>query len=377
MSASPTLDFQYATGTIIDAPAHATGYGRMGAEMAVALTESGVELTEESDTRLIASNLTGITGWWTHQRPLVWTMWESDRLPPSFKGWFDRFERLLVPSAQNVELFSEHHPDVHLMPLGLHNRWQPIIRNLTGPVKVLLSGRGWKRKGVDLAIAALERTGLEVELWLRMEGRPENDELQRLKHHPMVRLVPRVDDETWLYTQCHICLAPSRGEGWGMVPLQAMATGMPTVLTDAHGHAEFAEYATGPVPAIKVPSGMEAETGHWWEPRLTDLTTVLEDHLSNLEYWTGVAMDRAPAIGAAFAWDPARLMDLVGPTKRVEHKGWFEPWSEPKVWPCTARRRVRADIGGTDIVIAEGETQMMGWDVYRVLRDNDAIEAVA
>ena len=47
-------------------------------------------------------------------------------------------------------------------------------------------------------------------------------------------------EELDLYRSCHAYLQPSRGEGFGLQPLQALALGRPTILTNAHGHASFA-----------------------------------------------------------------------------------------------------------------------------------------
>lgn len=370
------LDFQFPTGTIIDAPAAYTGYGRMGVEMADALRGHGVQLTEDADVRVIASNMTGIEGFWTHQRRVVWTMWESDRLPPSFKGWFDRIDTVLVPSRANVELFSQHHRDVRLMPLGLHPRWRPSARRFDQDrLVVLAGGRGSHRKGIDLAIAAFERVApAHAELWLRLEGKVDQGVRDAVARNPKIRLVGRVDDEPALYRQAHVFLAPSRGEGWGLMPLQAMAQGVPTILTDAHGHAEFATYATGAVRARKVPSAMEAETGCWWEPHVEDLADTLADHLEYPEQWAEVAGRRAEWIGHEFRWRPDLLMDHLGATSRVTERGMFEPWTEPRVHPVRVTQPVDCEIGPHHVRIQPGDEAMWGWDVYRVLRDAHLLE---
>lgn len=372
------LDFQYPTGTVINAPARYTGYGRMGAEMADALQTHGVELTEDADTRIICSNLTGIEGFWSHQRRLVWTMWETDVLPESFRGWFERIERILVPCQMNLELFSEHHPDVRLMPLGLHERWKPTPRNTDGPLVILAAGRGWTRKGIDLALAAftaVAATRKDVELWLRVEGRFDHSDPRW--HDPRVRVIARVDDEVALYARAHIFLAPSRGEGWGLMPLQAMAQGIPTVLTDAHGHAEFAAYATGPVPGVKEQSTGMLEAGSWWAPPLDDLIDTLADHVDRYDYWRQSAQDMAAAVCEEFRWRPDLLMEQIGATTRVPTRGFFEAWEEPKVWDCRAIKPVDCEIGPHRVVIPEGTSQVWGWDVYRVLTDAGLVERAA
>jgi glycosyltransferase involved in cell wall biosynthesis len=365
------LDFQHPTGTIIDAPAAYTGYGRMGVEVAAALAGYGVELTTDADVRVIASNLTGIEGFWTHQRRVVWTMWESDRLPESFKGWFERVDQILVPCRANVELFSQHHADVRLMPLGVHERWQPTPRSFTRDrLVVLAGGRGSHRKGIDLAIAAFEKVNHPTaELWLRLEGKVDQGVRDAAARNHRIRLIGRVDDEPPLYRQAHVFLAPSRGEGWGLMPLQAMAQGCPTILTDAHGHAEFATYATGPLRARKVPSALMVETGSWWEPDIDDLADCLADHLEHPEQWAEVALRRAEWIGHEFRWRPDRLMDLIGATSKVPERGMFEAWAEPRVHLARVVEPITMDHPTGFYRFEPGRDYMVGWDVWRGLRD--------
>jgi len=54
-----------------------------------------------------------------------------------------------------------------------------------------------------------------------------------------------------MYQACHVVCQPSRGEGFGLVPLEARASGVPVVMTGCTGHAEHAFDARG-VAAVGV-----------------------------------------------------------------------------------------------------------------------------
>lgn len=54
-----------------------------------------------------------------------------------------------------------------------------------------------------------------------------------------------------MYQACHVVCQPSRGEGFGLVPLEARASGVPSVMTGCTGHAEHAFEPSG-VSAVGV-----------------------------------------------------------------------------------------------------------------------------
>jgi glycosyltransferase involved in cell wall biosynthesis len=56
-----------------------------------------------------------------------------------------------------------------------------------------------------------------------------------------------------LYGQFHLVCQPSRGEGFGFVPLEALATGTPIAATAVTGHSEW--FRSGLPGAIKITTG--------------------------------------------------------------------------------------------------------------------------
>jgi glycosyltransferase involved in cell wall biosynthesis len=54
------------------------------------------------------------------------------------------------------------------------------------------------------------------------------------------------EDRKWqLYRQSRLCLFPSRAEGWGLVPLEALACGIPVVAYDLPAYAENIAHGPG------------------------------------------------------------------------------------------------------------------------------------
>lgn len=335
------------------------GYGRMGSKLHQALTRAGVEVFDDIDEpaeaygseesyryarsymgdgqhRGVARDVCHVTfpshvrGQYEGQRLHAFSMYETSRLPEEFRDRFDAFETMIVPSEQNVELFSPYHDNVHLVPLGVDPAdWHFTPRVDPRPVFRFLCGGTGARKGTDLAFKAFQTV---FPHWEEMDPVPEmvfkNPRGENL-HAPWSRMVTGFlddDEERALYARCHVYVQPSRGEGFGLQPLQAIAQGMPTILTDAHGHAGFAHLGIG-IPATHVPAGqfIHGHSGDWWEPDFEALCEAMHDTYHNYDAHAVHARASAETVTRDWTWDhtahgllhalPALTDDLV--TSRV------------------------------------------------------------
>jgi glycosyltransferase involved in cell wall biosynthesis len=68
-------------------------------------------------------------------------------------------------------------------------------------------------------------------------------------HNPMIHVLGRRDDTLALYGDADLFVLPSEGESFGMVAAEAAAAGVPIVVTDPCGIAEFLADAAVIVPA--------------------------------------------------------------------------------------------------------------------------------
>lgn len=340
--------------TLLYVPSRAMGYGRAGCDLAQDLAEQGVTVYDDLGTppedftlnegdkkvaqgRLASASPTAAVcwvsvptharWWWKGQHASVLTMWEASFLPEAFRDTLHEFDQIIVPSEHNVELFSRYHDNVSYLPLGVRaEQWNYVPRQAPESVFRFLHAGSGSRKGPDVAYKAFRTifqgmwdsnhqwTGTGPEPWLVMKN-PKGEEW----YGNNIEMVSgRLSDaeEVALYESCHAMVMPSRGEGFGLQPLQAIAQGIPTILTDAHGHHGFAD--------LGIPIGWDwadadyfiyGDAGQWWEPRFDEICEAMWDVYQRYDYHEGRAV--ASAVIVAADWTSSRtaekFRDLLAP----------------------------------------------------------------
>ena len=252
-------------------------------------------------------------------------------LPEDFRQTFNELDTIIVPSEHNLELFSQYHDNVRYMPLGVDpDLWHYIPP--TNPDRFfnfMIAGRG-ERKGIDLAFRAFRE--------VFRPGTPLNGPAPRLimkslKGHNECYGVVGVDqvtgrlspiEERDLYASAHCYLQPSRGEGFGLQPLQAIALGRPTILTNAHGHASYADLGIG-LDWRPTKSGefIYGDAGDWWEPSYDDLCEAMWDVYQNWEVHAERAKKSAQVVAEEWTWQNVgdRFMEILGPEMVTPYEG--------------------------------------------------------
>jgi glycosyltransferase involved in cell wall biosynthesis len=155
-----------------------------------------------------------------------------------------RFAALAGDAHGVVEPMS---PQIFSPPLGAH----AARARATGTPTVVSVGRLVPIKGLDLLVRACAPRAGDVtciQLVLVGDG-PERERLRELAERlrvplMLVGVVPREEVPTWLragdvYAQPSRTLANGRGEGMPLATLEALATGMPVVVSDSGGLAEL------------------------------------------------------------------------------------------------------------------------------------------
>lgn len=123
-------------------------------------------------------------------------------------------------------------------------RFSPVKRaNQRKYLRVLFAGNLSRRKGVDLLpdIAARLAPNIEIAYTCGLRGGFDLPDVTNLKNLGRIFFKEMPD----LYRNCDILLFPSVREGFGLVPAEAMACGLPVVATDCSSLPELIDNGKG------------------------------------------------------------------------------------------------------------------------------------
>lgn len=223
-----------------------------------------------------------VPDWWAQvkaERLVGLTMFESTKMP----DWYVRCinetaEACIVPSQWCGEIFREQvSVPVHVAQWGIDTEdYYPLDRTRTEaqPYTFLWSGGPDMRKGWDVAYGAfIKAFGRSQDVRLRLHFREmpigvlgfrdENvDVVVGYFDRPHLRQMLQAAD-------CFVF--PSRGEGWGLPPREAAATGLPVIATRWGGLADEIDKWAIPLDVQEMQWAMygpwrHGDVGHWAEP---------------------------------------------------------------------------------------------------------------
>jgi glycosyltransferase involved in cell wall biosynthesis len=190
------------------------------------------------------------------------------------------------------------------VPLGIDpGDYWPLTRRRNGsePYRFMWSGTPDWRKGWDLVYKAF---------WLAFQGSPEVELVMHFRSLPKllagcddgnVHLVEGSVDRPALrrmYREADCYVFPSRGEGWGLPPREAAATGLPVIATDYGGLAEEIDEWALP---LRVAREVPAEFGGWARGSIGDWAEPDLGHLVELMRWCAENREAAAAWGMTAA----------------------------------------------------------------------------
>ena len=236
---------------------------------------------------------------------IAYLPWESTKLQPGWRESLNSVDEVWTPSPLIAEWMEDDgvKKPIYVYEHGVEEIWTPVRRNFQEPLHVFHPDFGAVRKRADL-VARLcygdPRTALTVKI---IEGDPHPQApneptgfAPRLAQILDINYMPNkmsVEELVGLYHMQNLMVYPTAGEGFGLSPLQAIATGMPTIITKGWAPYEnlFPSEALVDVSLVDVPKEWQhIHPGKWFEPDVDSLRAVFEWHLNPDNYEQQAAM---------------------------------------------------------------------------------------
>lgn len=232
-------------------PGTKDGYGIASVNIAQQLEKQGVK---------VSYNYTGQTVGLLFHAPysimrvptpyrLMYTMFESTKIPESWRDYLAAADKIIVPSRWCQQVFKEGGFETEVVPLGYDDTFFKFkdreIKRDQNQNFIFLHYNAYNiRKGfLEVVKAFIEefKPDEPVEMWFKTNLQkppiPFNS-----SQYPNIKVFTGDYPEYRLADLCHKAdcfVFPSRGEGFGQTPLEAMATGLPVIVPNAHGISEY------------------------------------------------------------------------------------------------------------------------------------------
>ena len=344
------------------------GYGAMLEGFKSGLP-AGVELHDHASVGVLMYDPSRPHGFLRGQHRVLYTMWETTKLPFKYHRFLRHYDQVLVPCEHNRQLFAEYSDNVSVVPLGVNiGYWKPTPRPANSRFRFHAGGSTWLRKGLDVVVEAFEKAGVDAELHIKV---------------PLERFVPErswpsniVIYTGWMskqeqfdwYNKADCFIGASRGEGFGLMPLQAMAMGIPTIITPTSGQAQYADLASVVIPVTSQECDVYEITdfeGCWDEPDLDALIEALRRVCEASDRYKAEALGRVGQV-AKYSWDKScrKLVDAV-PKGHVLANPVFEPFTvDIKV---KVNRVCEAGLNNDHWVFKPGVEYTVASSVYDIL----------
>ena len=279
---------------------------------------------------------------------LAYFFWEESVVPLKIiEGLNRNFRGVLAPTVFVAKTLIDSGLSLPVRVVGYAPRLEAFEalafgRKSTGrnPFTFLHVSSGFPRKGVDVLLAAYARAfrnSDDVRLVIKVFPNPHNTVAQQIAElqgadtsAPAVTLIDEdiADTEILdLYRAADAVVLPTRGEGFNIPAAEAMAAGIPLIVTGHGGHLDFCDDLVRLIDYSFAPSGshLAASGSLWAEPDVDDLARALREAVSHrLPRPRPARLPDAQTFAERIVTAAADLMLL--PPSRPVRIGWVSSW---------------------------------------------------
>lgn len=297
------------------------GYGYATGNMIRSLTRLGHEVNNNDPTADVEIWFDQPWRWDFSDGPykIGYHPWESTKLPTytdkvghkvDWTEIMNSCDEIWTPSPIIADWYTNRMGitvPVFVYQHGVEPIWSPHARTRDGIFKFLHVGAEASRKGArevmqSFRLAYGARRGSDVQLNMKMISNGWN--IGQLPGINYINKPLEIEELVQMFHDNHVFVYPSWGEGFGLTPLQALATGMPTIMPTA-----WAPYAKYVHPKLAVPSRMwksqwpALHPGLMLKPDEEAVTAAMRYAYDNYEELVDWHMAQVPELTAEYSWD--------------------------------------------------------------------------
>lgn len=186
-----------------------------------------------------------------NRESILWWIYEANNVPQHMVDKANAADYIITSCEHNKEVFIRNgvKKDIKICTFGIDTDIYKYKERVVGDKFVFLwVGQKSDRKGLDIVIDAFSKVFKRndpVILYIKTTGRELQEEYQ-IHDNVYVdsRIIPE-SDMLDLYYRSHCLVFPTRGEGIGLPPMEAMATGSLVMAPSIMGMEPFLNNKTG------------------------------------------------------------------------------------------------------------------------------------
>jgi glycosyltransferase involved in cell wall biosynthesis len=258
-----------------------------------------------------------------HQYKIQMTQWESTLVPPHWTDHAKRYDEWWTANQFGADAFINRgipSEKIHVYEHGVDSiMWSPKKRERKDVIRFLHVDSGSPRKRAPLAIEAFKKAfgnSLDYEITLKYShheptsvdwfdpnilanhGTWEGSNVRHIKENMSLESLVN------LFHFHDILIYPSEGEGFGLIPLQALATGMPVISSGLW--CSYEKYLQGNVIESRLGISDVVETytrfGDVVLPNLDSMVHLMKNAVDNFEEQSNGFYNQIPEVVSEYSW---------------------------------------------------------------------------
>ena len=257
-----------------------------------------------------------------NQYQIGYTPWETTAIEKNWVSIMNSCDEVWATSTWNADVFKQNgvNKNIKVYPHGVDKIWKPKRRYIqkNEPIRFLHIGEPAPRKSGQLVLDTfIKLFGNDDRYSLTIKAHHTNNTRVYLNENKIAtpnfyKNVKVITDEypveylVHMYHNHHVLVYPSWGEGFGFIPLQALATGMPTIST--YDWAEYKKFLT----PLGIDSNLTKDSipksvghpygGEMFRPDEKSLEKQMIDVVENYNAYSGYYFNQAKKVHDEYNW---------------------------------------------------------------------------